>query len=173
MSEAPLTIYDGAHNPSGIAALASALREVAGGRRLIAVLSVLDDKDAAGMLRELVDLCSGAVFTASQNPRALSPATLASLVEPAVRTARTDRGPAARRGGRGAGARRRGWRRRGDRVDLPRGRPAVRAGHPPEVGAVNERGPGVLQMVALVAVVVALVILVFFALGYLFGRAFL
>jgi len=38
---------------------------------------------------------------------------------------------------------------------------------------VNERGPGVLQMVALVAIVVALVILVFFALGYLFGRAFL
>ena len=38
---------------------------------------------------------------------------------------------------------------------------------------MNERGPGVLQMVALVAVVVALVILVFFALGYMFGRAFL
>jgi dihydrofolate synthase/folylpolyglutamate synthase len=77
--EAPLTIYDGAHNPSGIAALASALREVVGKRRLIAVLSVLDDKDAAGMLRELVEESSGAVFTASQNPRALSPATLASL----------------------------------------------------------------------------------------------
>jgi hypothetical protein len=38
---------------------------------------------------------------------------------------------------------------------------------------VNERGPGMLAMVALVAVVVALVILVFFALGYAFGRAFL
>jgi hypothetical protein len=38
---------------------------------------------------------------------------------------------------------------------------------------VNERGPGVLQMVALVAVLVALVILVFFGLGYLFGRMFL
>ena len=38
---------------------------------------------------------------------------------------------------------------------------------------MNERGPGVLQMVALVALVVALVILVFFALGYLFGRMFL
>jgi hypothetical protein len=38
---------------------------------------------------------------------------------------------------------------------------------------VNERGPGVLAMVALVAIVVALVILVFFAVGYLFGRAFL
>ena len=38
---------------------------------------------------------------------------------------------------------------------------------------MNERGPGVLQMVALVAVVVALVILVFFAIGYGFGRMFL
>jgi preprotein translocase subunit SecE len=38
---------------------------------------------------------------------------------------------------------------------------------------VNPRGPSVLQMVALVAVVVALVILVFFALGYLFARMFL
>jgi hypothetical protein len=38
---------------------------------------------------------------------------------------------------------------------------------------VNERGPGVLAMVALVAIVVALVILVFFAIGYGFGRAFL
>ena len=38
---------------------------------------------------------------------------------------------------------------------------------------MNDRSPGVLQMVALVAVVVALVILVFFALGYLFGRMFL
>jgi preprotein translocase subunit SecE len=38
---------------------------------------------------------------------------------------------------------------------------------------VNDRGPGVLQMVALVAIVVALVILVFFGLGYLFGRMFL
>ena len=38
---------------------------------------------------------------------------------------------------------------------------------------MSPRGPGVLQMVALVAVVVALVILVFFAAGYLFGRMFL
>lgn len=38
---------------------------------------------------------------------------------------------------------------------------------------MNERGPGVLLMVALVALVVALVILVFFALGYGFGRMFL
>lgn len=38
---------------------------------------------------------------------------------------------------------------------------------------MRDDGPNVAAMVALVAVVVALVILVFFALGYLFGRAFL
>ncbi len=38
---------------------------------------------------------------------------------------------------------------------------------------MNDGGPSVLQMILLVAVVVALVILVFFALGYVFGRMFL
>jgi len=38
---------------------------------------------------------------------------------------------------------------------------------------VNDDSPSVLQMVALVAVIVALVILVFFAVGYGFGRLFL
>jgi dihydrofolate synthase / folylpolyglutamate synthase len=40
---------------------------------------VLDDKDAAGMLAALLPGAAGAVFTRSANPRALSPATLASL----------------------------------------------------------------------------------------------
>ena len=38
---------------------------------------------------------------------------------------------------------------------------------------MNEDGPSVLQMVAWVAIIVALVILVFFGVGYLFGRLFL
>jgi hypothetical protein len=38
---------------------------------------------------------------------------------------------------------------------------------------VNDRGPSVAGMIALVAVVVALTILVFFGLGYAFGRMFL
>jgi preprotein translocase subunit SecE len=38
---------------------------------------------------------------------------------------------------------------------------------------VNERGPSVLAMVIAVAAVVALVILVFFGVGYLFGKLFL
>jgi hypothetical protein len=38
---------------------------------------------------------------------------------------------------------------------------------------VSEDGPSVPAMVAAVAIIVALVILVFFALGYVFGRIFL
>jgi preprotein translocase subunit SecE len=38
---------------------------------------------------------------------------------------------------------------------------------------VNDRGPSLLKMMAVVALVVALVILIFAGLGYLFGRIFL
>ena len=79
VGERPLVIYDGAHNPAGAAALAEALPEVAGARRLVPVIGVLDDKDAAGMLRELLPLAHAAVFTRSQNPRSLPPATLVTL----------------------------------------------------------------------------------------------
>jgi len=74
----PLTLYDGAHNPSGMEALAAALPAE---RPLIAVISILDDKDAAAMLRAVLPHAAGAVFCRSRNPRALSPATLASLAE--------------------------------------------------------------------------------------------
>jgi dihydrofolate synthase/folylpolyglutamate synthase len=75
----PDTVVDGAHNPGGMAALAEALRGFLDGRRLVACLSILDDKDAAGMLRELLPLCSEVICTANANPRALTPATLQSL----------------------------------------------------------------------------------------------
>ena len=38
---------------------------------------------------------------------------------------------------------------------------------------MNDESPSVLSMIAIVAVIVAVVILVFFGIGYLFGRVFL
>jgi dihydrofolate synthase/folylpolyglutamate synthase len=75
----PLTVLDGAHNAEGVAALAESLPQLTAGRRLVGVVSVLDDKDAAGMLRALLPHVEHVVFTRNQNPRALPPATLASL----------------------------------------------------------------------------------------------
>jgi len=75
----PLTVLDGAHNPAGIAAMLPDLRALVGDRPLTAVVSVLDDKDAAGMLAALAACCERAVFTRSSNPSALPPAVLESL----------------------------------------------------------------------------------------------
>ncbi len=77
VDRAPLTILDGAHNPSGMRALVAALPP----GELVAVVSILDDKDAPEMLRALLPRCAAVVCTTSANPRALSPATLASLTE--------------------------------------------------------------------------------------------
>ncbi|MDX6697282.1 MAG: dihydrofolate synthase / folylpolyglutamate synthase [Solirubrobacteraceae bacterium] len=75
----PLTIVDGAHNPAGVAALVASVPEMFGGRPPVAVVSILEDKDAAGMLRELLPSSRAVVFTRNANPRALPPATLESL----------------------------------------------------------------------------------------------
>jgi dihydrofolate synthase/folylpolyglutamate synthase len=82
VSERPLTVLDGAHNPSGAKALAASLDGVLGERRpRVAVIGVLDDKDAAGMLEALLPCVDRVIFTRSQNPRSLSPATLTTLEE--------------------------------------------------------------------------------------------
>ncbi|MEA2411337.1 MAG: dihydrofolate synthase / folylpolyglutamate synthase [Thermoleophilaceae bacterium] len=78
-SDGPLVFHDGAHNPAGAEALAEALPDVVGARRLVAVMGVLDDKDAAEMLRAILPLADAAVFTRSSNPRSLPPATLEAL----------------------------------------------------------------------------------------------
>ncbi len=80
VGEEPLTLLDGAHNPDGMAALAESLPGLARDHdRVVAVVSVLDDKDAAGMLAALMPCCDELVLTSSHNPRALPPPTLESL----------------------------------------------------------------------------------------------
>ena len=76
----PLTLIDGAHNPDGMRALAESLPELlAGHGRVVAVVSILDDKDAAGMLAALLPLCDALVACSSHNPRALPAPTIQSL----------------------------------------------------------------------------------------------
>lgn len=83
VSEQPLVVLDGAHNPAAVEALARALPELlrdrSPGPGLGLVLGVLEDKDAAAMLKTLLPLCERAWFTAPPSPRALSPAALQSL----------------------------------------------------------------------------------------------
>jgi dihydrofolate synthase/folylpolyglutamate synthase len=61
-SDPPL-ILDAAHNPDGARALAEALGEVAGERKLVGCLAILGDKDAGGILRELAPRLRAVVCT--------------------------------------------------------------------------------------------------------------
>jgi dihydrofolate synthase / folylpolyglutamate synthase len=63
IAERPQVFVDAAHNPDGAAALAEALPVVTGGRRLVAVLAVLADKDAAAMARALAPALERVVCT--------------------------------------------------------------------------------------------------------------
>jgi dihydrofolate synthase/folylpolyglutamate synthase len=77
---APPTFLDGAHNPDGIRAVVESLPDLVGDHgRVVAVVSILDDKDAAGMLAALGQGIDELVLTHAANPRALSPGTLLSL----------------------------------------------------------------------------------------------
>ena len=63
IAEHPPTFVDAAHNPDGAAALAEALPAVTGGRRVVACLAILADKDAAAMVQALAPTLERAVCT--------------------------------------------------------------------------------------------------------------
>jgi dihydrofolate synthase/folylpolyglutamate synthase len=73
----PTVLIDGAHNPAGAAALAAALEDAFNFDQLVAVIAVLDDKDAAGLLEELEPVVNSVVVTTNSSPRAMPAPVLA------------------------------------------------------------------------------------------------
>lgn len=76
----PPVVLDGAHNPAGMEAMVASLPGVVGDRRpVVAVLSLLSDKDADGMVAPLVPAVDRIVATRSSHARAVPAETLAAL----------------------------------------------------------------------------------------------
>ncbi len=75
----PITLIDGAHNPAAMQALCGSLEEIIGGKRLIAVLSILDDKDVPAMLGELLPRCRSVVCTKSSHERSVPASSIQEL----------------------------------------------------------------------------------------------
>lgn len=76
----PAIVLDGAHNPAGAEALAAGLADVAQGRApAVAVISVLDHKDVAGVIAALAPAVALVLATRSSHPQAASPERLAGL----------------------------------------------------------------------------------------------
>ncbi|HEX5983970.1 MAG TPA: cyanophycin synthetase [Solirubrobacterales bacterium] len=63
LAEQPPIFVDAAHNPDGAAALAESLPAIAAGRRVIACLAVLADKDAGAMIAALAPALERVVCT--------------------------------------------------------------------------------------------------------------
>ena len=76
----PTVLVDAAHNPGGAVALAAAITEYFTFDKVVAVLSVLGDKDVAGIVRALEPVVSEFVITSSSSDRAIDPDELASIV---------------------------------------------------------------------------------------------
>jgi dihydrofolate synthase/folylpolyglutamate synthase len=87
--EAPLEIWDGAHNLDGVGWLLPRLPD----RHYVVVASILRDKNVDGMLAALSAVGDTFVATASSNPRALSAEELATLGRQWFVTTETERDP--------------------------------------------------------------------------------
>jgi dihydrofolate synthase/folylpolyglutamate synthase len=68
---APAILLDAAHNPAGMAATVTALREEFDFRRLVAVVALLADKDAPGILELLEPVADAVVVTRNSSPRGM------------------------------------------------------------------------------------------------------
>ncbi|MEU6078586.1 folylpolyglutamate synthase/dihydrofolate synthase family protein [Micromonospora sp. NPDC047074] len=76
---APTILLDGAHNPHGMAATVAALQEEFAFSKLVAVVGVLGDKDAASLLELLEPVADQVVVTRNSSPRAMPARELAAL----------------------------------------------------------------------------------------------
>ncbi|MDP2166886.1 MAG: folylpolyglutamate synthase/dihydrofolate synthase family protein [Thermodesulfovibrionales bacterium] len=78
ISASPEIFIDGAHNPAAARALSETLKEefVIKGRRIVLVMGIMADKDAAGIMEPLLPLASHIIFAAPAYERAARPEEL-------------------------------------------------------------------------------------------------
>ena len=80
VSRDPLFIIDGGHNPQCIEALVKNIRDYLTGRRVIALVGVLADKDYADMFRPVMELVEQFVCITPDSPRKLEADDLAAYL---------------------------------------------------------------------------------------------
>ena len=81
ISEEPLMLLDGAHNPAGVRMLIRTLQEDFSDHRLILVLGVLKDKDLNAMVSLIAPISDVIIVTKSGNPRAADPQQLLENIQ--------------------------------------------------------------------------------------------
>lgn len=96
MSRKPTVLIDGAHNFHGAKGLSTSIKKLFVGRKVIAVVGILGDKDVSGILAEMMPLCHEVIATEPNNPRKMKASDLAdkmsnysknAIVEPSIKEA--------------------------------------------------------------------------------------
>ena len=73
ISSSPLVLLDGGHNEDGGKAVSESLTSMLGGRRILAVIGMMADKNIESYLEKVAPLCSFVAATkVADNPRAMS-----------------------------------------------------------------------------------------------------
>ncbi|CAB5140471.1 unannotated protein [freshwater metagenome] len=75
----PTVIIDAAHNPHGAKAIATSINSEFDFETVIAVVAVLGDKDAAGILAQLAEVADYLILSENSSPRALGANELAKI----------------------------------------------------------------------------------------------
>jgi dihydrofolate synthase/folylpolyglutamate synthase len=76
VSQEPLIILDGAHNPKAISELAHSIKHDFSYRRLILVIGVMEDKDVGGILRGILPIVDYVIYTRPDYYRSARPERL-------------------------------------------------------------------------------------------------
>lgn len=69
LSDSPLVLYDGSHNPEGIAYAIKTIKELFGNTKVKIVTGVMEDKDHSGMARSLSEIAKIVYTVTPNNPR--------------------------------------------------------------------------------------------------------
>jgi dihydrofolate synthase/folylpolyglutamate synthase len=80
MHNNPTIVIDGAHNLHGAKGLARTIVDVFDGRKIYAVVGILEDKDVDGILDEIIPLVDYALVTEPNNPRKMEKEKLSNMI---------------------------------------------------------------------------------------------
>lgn len=81
LSKDPLVILDGSHNEGSTRALADFIRTRLGGKRILAVMGMMADKDSASILGHVLPLVDSVIAVKPSNPRAMDAEMLCNCIK--------------------------------------------------------------------------------------------
>ncbi|MQN01566.1 MAG: bifunctional folylpolyglutamate synthase/dihydrofolate synthase [bacterium LCO1.1] len=80
LSDDPLFIVDGSHNPQGVEALSRTLREAHPGMKFVFLMAAMADKDVSHMIEGTKDIAEYYICTKADTPRSLEASRLTEMV---------------------------------------------------------------------------------------------